>query len=275
MKRTLMTDANTSSEGMITVRELACVEAGVVTGSLVDAATVDGLAEKLGMDRSAARRAVWLAGARPEPAAAIILIGGESVRMGTDKAFIVLDGMSAAARLYKKLAPYFDEVFFAAGTSQASPVAGARCVYDTVAGQGPLAGLAAGISASPYRANFVIACDIPEINLPLMRKLLSYLELYEIAVPAFSRRKIEPLFGAYNRAVGATAKRLLDGGSLKVISVFAHHRTRIVAAADKGWYANLNTPDDLRRYLKSREKKEPENEAAEHDGPPSGQELPE
>ncbi len=275
MKRTPISDANASSEDMIVVPELAGIEAGLVSGTLVDAATVDSLAQRHGLDRLAARRAVWLAGARPEPAAAIILIGGKSARMGADKAFILLDGMSAAARLYKKLAPHFDEVFFAAGTSQSSPVMGARCVYDTISGRGPLAGLAAGLSASPYRVNFVIACDIPEVDLPLMRRLLSYLELYEIAVPMFSPRRIEPLFGAYDRAVGATAKRLLEGRSLEVISVYAHHRTRIAAAADTGWYANLNTPDDLHRYLKSRKKKKSMKEATEHGPPLAGQELPE
>lgn len=251
------------------------VMAAVKSGSLVDAAAVDGLAERFGLDRTAARRAVWLAGARPEPAAAIILTGGQSERMGTDKAFLVLDGMSAAARLYKKLAPHFDEVFFAAAASQSSPVAGARCVHDAVAGQGPLAGLAAGLSASPYRVNFVVACDIPEVDLPLMRRLLACLELDEIAVPEFAPRKVEPLFGAYDRAVGATAQRLLDAGSLKVLSLFAHHRTRIVAAGDAGWYTNLNTPEDLRRYLTSREKKKTATGATARGDSPTGPGLPE
>jgi len=270
MKRTIMTDARAGAEDMITEPELASVKAGVRNGSLVDAAAVDGLARRLGLDRGVARSAIWLAGARPEPAAAIILIGGRSARMGSDKAFILVNGMSAASRLYTKLAPHFDEVFFAAAASQSSPVAGARCVHDTVAGRGPLAGLAAGLSASPCRVNFVIACDIPELDLPLMRKLLSCLERYEIAVPAFSPRKTEPLFGAYDRAVGATAKRLLDGGSLQVISVYAHHRTRVVAASGAGWYANLNTPADWRRYLKSWKKRKPTNEITELGHPPAG-----
>lgn len=230
-------------------RVLPYVQANLASGTLVDAATVVRLAETLGVDQLAARRAVWLSGARPEPAAAIILTGGKSKRMGTDKAFLLLDGLSAAARLHQKLIPHFDEVIFAAAASQPSPVAGARCVYDTVAGQGPLAGLASGLSASPCRVNFVIACDIPEIDILLMRRLLSCLEQYEIAVPAFTPRRTEPLFGAYDRMVGPTARLMIEKGFLQVLSVYAHHRTQIVAATGAGWYANLNTPADLQRYL--------------------------
>ncbi len=235
--------------------DLARTKADVVSGVPVAGSRIDSIASKLNLSRAVARRIVWLAGARPEPAAAVILIGGRSSRMGVDKAFITIDGIPAAERLYKKLIPHFDEVFFSAAPSQPSPVPGVRCVYDYVADKGPLAGLATALSSSPYRSNFVIACDIPEIDIPLMRKLLSLLTEYEIAVPAFTSQRTEPLFGAYNRSVGETAKRLLDEGISKVLSLFSLHKTGVIAAADTGWYANLNTPDDLDRYTSSSGKK--------------------
>lgn len=214
-------------------------------------------------------RAAWLSGVRPEPAAAVILTGGRSARMGTDKAFLPLEGGAAAERLYRKLVPHFDTVFFAAAASQPPPVPGARCVRDAVAGQGPLAGLAAGLSASPCRVNFVIACDIPEIDLPLVRRLLSFLDRYEIAVPEFTPGCVEPLFGAYDRAVGATAEHLLGENRRKVLAVYEYHRTRIIPAVDTGWYANLNTPADLRRYLESRERRRGGVGVPEEPGPPA------
>ncbi len=232
----------------------ACARTGVVSGARVDAAAIAALARELDVEPSAARRLSWLAGARPEPAAAIILIGGRSLRMGTDKAFIPIDGVPVAARLHRALAPHFDDMLFAAAAAQPPPVAGVRCVSDAVPGQGPLAGLAVGLAASPHRVNFVIACDIPEIDFVLMRRLLSCLEQHAIAVPAFTPGRTEPLFGAYDRAVGATAARLLAAGSRRVLAVYDHHPTRVLAAVDTGWYANLNTPDDLRRYLRSGER---------------------
>ncbi|MBN1296920.1 molybdenum cofactor guanylyltransferase [bacterium] len=226
-------------------------EAAHANGRRVSETEIHRLASGFGIDDVSARRVFWLAGARPEPAAAVILIGGKSMRMGTDKAFMLLDGESIASRLYKKLAPYFDEVFFSAARSQSSPVTGVRCVYDRLPGRGPLAGLATGLSASPHRVNFVIACDIPNVDISLVRMLLSTLEEVEIAVPAFSSMRTEPLFGAYDRSVGATAERLLLNGVSKVISVYDHHHTRVLSATNTGWYMNLNSPEDVRLYLES------------------------
>ncbi len=222
---------------------------GICRGTLLDPASVQGLAERLGVDIDTARRIVWLAGARPEPAAAVILIGGRSKRMGTDKASMILDGIPAASRLYFRLTRCFDHVFFSAAPGQKSPVEGAHCVYDTIEDKGPISGLASALRASPYRVNFVIACDIPEIDPVLIRNLLACMIDYEIAVPCFSPGRMEPLFAVYDKAVASTAERLLRENSLKLLSIYDHHRLVVVPATDAEWYHNLNTPDDVQNYI--------------------------
>lgn len=225
--------------------------ADIVSDTRVADATIAAIASKLGLNHAVARQIAWLTGARPEPAAAIILIGGRSTRMGYDKALLPIAGVPAAQRLYQKLTPHFDEVFFSAAPGQQVPIPGAPCIFDSLTNNGPLSGLATALSASPCRVNFVIACDIPELDLSLIRKLLSSLEHYEIAVPAFTPERTEPLFAAYDRKVGTSATQLLAQGITKVLEVYALHRTRIIKAIDYGWYANLNTPADLRRYTAS------------------------
>lgn len=250
MNSTILLEEDLELPDRVPLLKSACLRAGMVFGAVASEEAIDHLAKELHCSMDIARRAAWMAGVRPEPAAAIILIGGKSIRMGMDKSLLMFDGMSAAERLFHILTPHFDDVFFAGAHSQSSPVPETRCVHDSVEGKGPLAGLAAGLSATLCRVNFVIACDIPEIDFFLMRRLLSYLERYEIAAPAFSTRRTEPLFGAYDRCVGATANRLVHEGSLKVINVYDYHKTNIIPAADSGWYTNLNTPDDLFQYRK-------------------------
>ncbi len=231
---------------------LARSKADIVSHARVDEAQIVAVAEKLDIPLRVARRMAWLTGARPEPAAAIVLIGGRSSRMGSDKSLIPIDGEPAAVRLYHALAPHFDHVFFSAAKNQVTPVPGVRMVYDSISGSGPLSGLASSLGASPCRVNFVIACDIPEINVPLMRKLLSFLEEYDIAVPTLTPDTIDPLFGAYDRGVGMSARRLIDAGITKILDVFPLHKARIITTADNAWYANLNTPEDVRRYHQMR-----------------------
>lgn len=231
--------------------ELARAKADVISGTRVDESIVQVIAGRLSLSQTTARRLIWLAGARPEAAGAIIMIGGRSTRMGRDKSLLPIDGIPAAERLYRNLVPHFDEVFFSCATGRQSPVKEARCICDSVAGAGPLAGIASSLSTSPYRVNFVIACDIPDFDLPLMRLLLSNLEEYEIAVPCLTPDRPETLFGAYDRVAGATAARLIAGGTRKVLALFPLHKTRMIAVRNIGWYANLNTPDDVERFQAS------------------------
>lgn len=231
--------------------ELARAQADVISGTRVDEPGVQAIAGKLGFPPALIRRMIWLAGARPEAAAAIILIGGKSTRMGKDKSLLPIGGIPAAERLYWNLKPHFDEVFFSSATGRKTPVKEACCICDSVAGAGPLAGIATALSASPYRVNFVIACDIPDFDIPLMRRLLSHLEEYEIAVPCLTPGRPETLFGAYERVIGATAARLIAEGTRKVLALFPLHKTLIVPVHNIEWYANLNTPEDVERFQAS------------------------
>ena len=228
--------------------ELARAKADVISGTRVDEQSVQAITAKLGFPRTLVRRMVWLAGARPEAAAAIILIGGRSTRMGKDKSLLPIGGVPASERLYWNLKPHFDEVFFSSANGRQPPVKEARCICDSVAGAGPLAGIAAALSASPYRVNFIIACDIPDFDIPLMRRLLSHLEEYEIAVPCLTPGRPETLFGAYDRVIGATAARLIAENTRKVLALFPLHKTLIVPVHNIEWYANLNTPEDVERF---------------------------
>ncbi|MBN1878597.1 molybdenum cofactor guanylyltransferase [bacterium] len=230
---------------------MARSKADVISGMRINDSQVKAIAERLNVDKPVVRHMVWLTGARPEPAAAVILIGGKSSRMGIYKSLLPIDGVPAAQRLYSNLVPYFDEVFFSSAEGQSPPVPGVRCVHDTIPDSGPLAGIAAALSASNCRVNFVIACDIPDVDLPLMRKLLSCLEDNEIAVPMLTPDRPETLYGAYDRIVSATAEHLLTEGTRKVLALFPLHRTQFVVALDTAWYANLNTPADVSCYRES------------------------
>jgi molybdopterin-guanine dinucleotide biosynthesis protein A len=122
-------------------------------------------------------------------------------------------------------------------------------VVDIIPGKGPLMGIYSGICASSSFVNFVIACDIPVINIPLLKELLSHSFLYDIVVPSFGQGTYEPLFAVYTKRIITPAKTLLDNDQRRVASLFSLCKTKIMETADKEWYTNLNTPQDYAYFI--------------------------
>jgi molybdenum cofactor guanylyltransferase len=90
---------------------------------------------------------------------AIILAGGDSQRMGSDKANLVLDGRSLLQSVTAIMRLVFPEVILS--VRQPRPETGLPQVCDDPSYAGPLAGLASGLAAAETPWVFAVACDMP------------------------------------------------------------------------------------------------------------------
>ena len=95
----------------------------------------------------------------------IILAGGLSSRMGTNKALLELNGSTVLNHMVKAIRPAVSRIVVAAGSNEALYSVwgdeGLECIQDVYPGKGPLAGLHAALSASRTDWNLVSACDMP------------------------------------------------------------------------------------------------------------------
>jgi len=152
---------------------------------------------------------------------AIVLAGGRGSRMKADKAELAVGGRTLLERVLGQLEPYFEEILVSVSPGQAPRLTGPvgkrpasraireasnrtsspRVVEDETPGLGPLGGILAGLKAATNDACAVIACDIPEIDLPLLRSLARAAGGTEIAVPTGPAGHYEPLFAVYRRSV--------------------------------------------------------------------------
>jgi molybdopterin-guanine dinucleotide biosynthesis protein A len=232
---------------------LAREKADIVRGDPVSPDVLLRLSGRLGADAGLMRKIVWLSGARPSPVTAIILAGGESRRMGTDKARLQLNGKLAVEHLAHVLEPYFDDALVSVGADRAATFAGLKTVPDIRPGQGPLMGIVSALHASTTDVSFVIACDIPNVNLPLVFQLLSEAEGCEIAVPSLREGMFEPLFGVYAKRTAPAGEELLASGQRRIASLYGRCATKVVPVADASWYVNLNTPQEYDAYIGKRD----------------------
>lgn len=192
---------------------------------------------------------------------AVVLAGGRGSRMKADKAGLAVAGRTLLEHVLAQLEPYFDEVLVSAspgqriGTVPASKETGHRVVVDEMPGLGPLGGILSGLRAAANDACAVVACDIPDIDIFLLRSLARAAAEAEIAVPVDPAERYEPLFAVYKRTVIPAVEALLRSGEKSVLPLYERCRTAVVRIEDGRRLTNLNTRADYLEYLRSLRRK--------------------
>lgn len=201
---------------------------------------------------------------------AIVLAGGRGRRMEADKAGLAVGGRTLLEHVLAQVGPYFDEVIVGitpgqklgslsrGGASgplrQDSPprpsILKVRVVEDETPGLGPIGGVLAGLRTARNEASAVVACDIPDIPLPLLRSLARAADDADIAVPVGPSGLYEPLFAVYRKTVVPEIESLLSKGVRSLLPLYESCRTEIVRIGPPARLRNLNTRADYEAYLR-------------------------
>ena len=182
---------------------------------------------------------------------AFILAGGSSTRMGTDKAFVMLDGRSLLARALDVCRTITSDVRIAGDRKKFAPFA--PVVDDVFPGCGPLAGIHAALRASQTDLNPVLAVDLPFVSPALLHFLIAQARDAGamVTVPR-AAKGWQPLCAVYRRAFADAAETALRAGRYKIDALFDQALTRPVgeeelrsAGFSPDAFRNLNTPEEL------------------------------
>jgi molybdopterin-guanine dinucleotide biosynthesis protein A len=185
-----------------------------------------------------------------KPVSLLILAGGDSRRMKKDKALLNVGGKPLIERVLAQLDSYFEDILVCVSKGQQFDFLSYKIIEDREQNQGPLMGIMSGMTAAHNEACAVFACDIPDIDLALLERLIKGAENQDIAVPVWPDGKYEPLFAVYKKTVLPEIQKLLDSGIRTIIPLFDRCKTRKITIKDAQWFKNLNTPEDYQNYLK-------------------------
>lgn len=180
---------------------------------------------------------------------AIIIAGGKSSRMNSDKKYLKIDDTILLDKVVSQMKELFSDVIIS--TSKNSGIISGKVplVFDKYTNRGPLSGILSGLLGSKNEKNFIIAADIPEISTELISEMYDYSADYEIVVPESGKNKIEPLFGFYNKSTIPVIKENLKMGKNKVLDIFGKISTKIIRMGNTDWFFNINTEEDYKDYL--------------------------
>lgn len=181
-------------------------------------------------------------------ASAVILAGGDSRRMGRDKALLPIDGKPLIARIADRLKELFDEVIIGANRIEDYRFLGLEIVPDREPGQGPLMGIASCLGRTVEDLAFVTACDVPRIDLGFIHRLIGLARGFDMALPVTGDRSYEPLFAVYRKTVVPPAMDILRLGGRRIIDLINRVNVRLVEASGADLFRNINTMDDYRPW---------------------------
>ncbi|HEY3121790.1 MAG TPA: molybdenum cofactor guanylyltransferase [Vicinamibacteria bacterium] len=181
-------------------------------------------------------------------AVGFVVAGGQSRRMGTDKALLPWGGSSTLLdRALAALRAVCSDVRILCGPSPRYLDRGARAETDRQAA-GPLAGLEAALVAAESRPALLLAVDLPWVEPALLSTLLGLLPGHDAVVPVVERP--QPLCAIYAPTCLEPVRRRLAADDRKMTSFWPDVRVRPATETDLAGFAldrvfrNLNSRDD-------------------------------
>ncbi len=187
-----------------------------------------------------------------EEATAIVLAGGKSTRMGgADKSLLPVNGIPLIRHVVNQLEGHFDEIIIGANTPEKYQFLGCKVVPDLEPGVGPLMGIRSCLMASSNDTNFIMACDIPEINIRFIHRMVNMLPGCDMVVPVARGDLFEPLFAVYRKSVAKEAGRIIENGGRKVSDLIRSLNVKYIDFTGQDWYRNLNTRAAYRTFMHS------------------------
>ncbi len=126
----------------------------------------------------------------------VVLAGGKSTRMGTEKALLPIGGHPMITYVISTLKKIFTEVIVCGADSVRYEFLGVPIVQDIFPGCGPLAGIHSSLAHSKTQPVFVLSCDTPFVPEELVRYILDFSTSLQTRV-AFSEGVLQPLCGLY------------------------------------------------------------------------------
>ena len=177
----------------------------------------------------------------------VILIGGESRRMGRDKAMLPVGNdktmaMTLAER-YAALGPVCFSVnehgrFFTDGYEQ---------LIDRYPGQGPLNGIISAFTDREEDLIFLTATDMPDGDADAVRYLLENIGSHDACM-----YEDEPLFALYRRSCLAPALQCIEEGRRSLHAMLRQVDALYLPKGDQTLFTNLNTPEEYRLFIDRR-----------------------
>lgn len=186
-----------------------------------------------------------------DPVWGLVLAGGESRRMGSDKALLKRDGRTQLARSVDLLNRHVERTFISTRADQVDEPERRQFqqIVDRHSGIGPMAGILSALEQQQDVSWLVLACDLPNVD---DRTIAFLLQNRATDKPFTAFRSSydelpEPLCAIYRPESRAIVEEFVANGIICPRKMLIRSDTHLLQQPDPSSLDNVNTPDDLVR----------------------------
>jgi len=176
------------------------------------------------------------------------LSGGQSTRMGTDKALIQINGKTLLERAIEICKTACSEILISSNNFTHENF-GYKIIPDEIKNCGPLGGIYSCLNQSETDWNFILSVDAAFVEPEFISFIVSEIADFDAVVP-FHKNGKEPLVAMYYKKGLVEMKKMLDSGDFKMHNLINSINTKYVDT--QIWverypkiFRNLNNPDDI------------------------------
>jgi molybdopterin-guanine dinucleotide biosynthesis protein A len=189
----------------------------------------------------------------------IILSGGLSSRMGTDKALLRIGDRTIIERTRELMSNVFENILLSTNDFESYQFLGLPMILDFYKGHGPLSGIHAALVASKTDRNFILSCDLPMMSEEMIRHIIENKTVQPISIPSANER-MQHLCGIYRKSLvpvianilsdsihlkkengksAASVKQLIEKAGVEIIE------TKDLSFLNEDVFFNMNSKDDF------------------------------
>lgn len=183
---------------------------------------------------------------------AIILAGGKSERMGTDKGLLHLNGKPFIKHICEALEPIVGNDILIISSNKDYDAFGYTRVEDIIENKGPVGGLYAALNASKTKVNLVLSVDVPLVSTELLQWLIASHDETFMVTQTTIGDKTSPLIAIYDRSMRIVFGEHIAGKQLKLRTVVndVKHQTIVVPEKWNNQIQNINTKEEYQNLIK-------------------------
>jgi molybdopterin-guanine dinucleotide biosynthesis protein MobB len=179
-----------------------------------------------------------------------LLAGGQSTRMGEDKAFAPFRGGTLLEWMWNRLAPLFAHAFVVAREPSRFHGLGLPVVSDALPEGGSAVGVYTAVLAAPTERVICLACDMPFVTPRLLRALADKSVGFDVFVPRLGDY-LQPLCAVYGKGTLNAYREFIRSGERRIFDIYPDLNTGYLDMDDHAHgdfdtlFMNVNTPADL------------------------------
>jgi molybdopterin-guanine dinucleotide biosynthesis protein A len=186
------------------------------------------------------------------PATVVVLAGGQSRRMGENKALLRLGGEPLVQRIVRRVEPLFEQVLISARRADDYGFLGHPVVPDERPELGPMGGIVSALEKARHDVVVFLPCDLADVPLDLVTNLLRAARYARAVVPVNEAGLFEPLVAVYRRSLLPILRAALERGERRIIDVYPEMDVKRLPLPKGVRLRNLNTPIEYQNALEGR-----------------------